>query len=445
MAALMLGMVAQAWAEGTVNQTREKTGFWAVLFSPSAANSTATTAAMVCEDIGRSMSIFSWWHGVFVGTRPNATYYDGLEALNCLFQDSETGITSVQNAVYPVTRAVCPANSSPGSPCTCNVGYKPDPTMTSCIPMVQYTIALHNLGGEINTSASRAAHAQVMDGTTAKSGIAVTLTTSAPPEAGTAILSPTAGTTGADGKLNFTFTAPPVGGTHTVTATCDGGRCSNQATGTVVVTACPMKDLTSLAELSRLAGETTEQVDLTNKLERGVDGYSLLSQKTQAAEKCLAGKIATKLGPPSTSGYKVTSTVRTLAYQAHLREVWDKFVELQDEIRDNPSSQQSCQQLITTVEGEMGFRLNQNPANEDEDCAAPGRRHCLRHQPAGGENPRHTRNIAFDIPSLTVKAFERRLLQQQPPRTVQNEANACNLDWGGALFGDRVHFQMRLN
>ncbi len=154
------------------------------------------------------------------------------------------------NFGFALFSAPCPTpTTNPGALYTLN------PSSGMCEREVQqYTIALHNLnlGGELATLASRAAYAQVMEGATAKSGIAVTLTTSAPPGAGTAILSPTAGSTGADGRLNFTFTAPPVGGTHTVTATCDGGRCSNQATETIVVTACPVKDLTPLDELSKI-------------------------------------------------------------------------------------------------------------------------------------------------------------------------------------------------
>jgi hypothetical protein len=81
--------------------------------------------------------------------------------------------------------------------------------------------------------------------------------------------------------------------------------------------------LTEIEELSRLEGETPEQTDLTKKLEDGMDGYSLLSQGTKDAERCLAGRINMVVGPPSTSGYKVTSTIRTPAYQKHLRNVWD--------------------------------------------------------------------------------------------------------------------------
>jgi len=244
MAILMVfGVAAPVQAEGYVNETREKTGYWGVLFSNSA-NSTATSAAVVCEAIGKSMTIFTWWHGVFSGTRPNATYYAGYEALDCLFRDSETGITAVQNAVYPMTRAVCPANSTPSMPCTCNTGYKPDPARTSCIPIAQTTIALHelNTGGELYVSTTRnTAYVQVMEGGTPKSGIAVTLTSSAAaPATGTLMLSPTQGSTNAEGKLNFSMTAPAIAGTHTITATCDGGKCSAPATGTITVIPEPL-------------------------------------------------------------------------------------------------------------------------------------------------------------------------------------------------------------
>lgn len=147
------------------------------------------------------------------------------------------------------TTSTCPANSI-GTPttdpntCTCTDPYIPNPTWTSCI-LETYTISLTGLGGEVLSGATRQAYAEVKTSTgSAKSGAAVTLTiTVVEADDGhpvgqhtashIATLTPTAGTTGADGRLNFTFTAPAAGGTHTIIASCT--KCSNQATGTIVV------------------------------------------------------------------------------------------------------------------------------------------------------------------------------------------------------------------
>ncbi len=199
--------------------------------------------------------------------------------------------------------------------------------------------------------------------------------------------------------------------------------------------------MTPIADLSALAGETPEQTLLTQQLENGMDGYSLLSTATKAAEQCLAGRINTVVGPPSTSGYQVTSTIRTPAYQKHLKDVWDKFWELKGKVASDPTIQQRCQTLISKVEGEIGFSLTQDPANDA--CTTSGRRHCIRYGPAEAD-PKHTQNIAFDIPLPTVFKFKARLNLQAPPQTVSQEANTCGLTWGGTFSSpDRIHFLLQ--
>ena len=157
-------MTTQVQAEGTVNQTQGKTGFWA-LYGTNGANSTST-ATEVCLAWGRHLLGTTLVFYEFLGTEQNADYYASLGVLNCIFRDTTTGVVAPNGGIFPVTRGVCPPNSTPGSPCTCNTNFKPDPTLTSCIPMVQYTIALHNLnvGCELAPNASRAAYAQVMEG-----------------------------------------------------------------------------------------------------------------------------------------------------------------------------------------------------------------------------------------------------------------------------------------
>ncbi|NOU00252.1 MAG: hypothetical protein HOO95_01560, partial [Gallionella sp.] len=336
------------------------------------------------------------------------------------------------------TTPLCVNTQSASINVVCPTGMKPNAAGTACVE--QLTIALFGLGGEVMPSATRAAYAQVTkssDGSL-KSGAQVALSLTVVPDSGSPTdpsnvgrLLPSSGLTAANGRLPFVFTAPSAGGLHTITATCTN--CTNVATDTIKVTGCPVGDLTDIPILSALAAETLEQTRLTQSLEGGMDGYSLLSSATQTAEQCLADKINATPVP----GYKVTSTVRTVAYQRHLRNVWDKFVELKSKVASDPSIQQSCQMLITKVEGEIGFRLTQDPANADCN-AALGRAHCVRHEPAGA-NPRHTQNIAFDIPLATVDGYRNWLGQQAPPSTVAQQASTCGLTWG-ASFGDPIHF-----
>lgn len=357
----------------------------------------------------------------------------------------------------------CPANStrSTSTTCTCNTDFKPDLSATSCVPE-QYTISLVGLGGEVMpTKTLTTAYAEVTPivAGTSRSGVQVNLKLEVVPEedgnnhaVGQHIaphegsLTPVGrattltGTTDAEGKFRFVFYAPEAGGTHTITATCANNKCTNQDTGKITVPGCPIDPLTDISKLSELWDKTPEEVALTQKLEGGINGYSLLTPATQAAEQCLAERVNTAVGPPSLSGYKVTSTVRTYAYQEHLWEVWDKFWELKRRVDKDTSIKQRCQMLITKVEGEMGFHLSQDPMDENDACNPTlGRAHCIRYQPAQ-DDPKHVKNIAFDIPPKTVMIFDRRL-KRPPPSTVQKEANSCGLTWGGTFSSaDRVHF-----
>ena len=363
--------------------------------------------------------------------------------------------------VIPNHSVPCPANASRpshGAPCACDAGYKFDAAGTSCV-LEKYTLSLViPPPAEVMPGAGKSAYAHVAnsDGSD-KSGVQVSLSLSVVPEEDgynhavgqhtaphDGSLLPESGATGSDGKLHFEFKAPVAGGIHTITATCTNPSCTNQATGTIKVPGCSVSELTEIPKLSALAGETPEQAHLTRQLEDKMDGYSLLTPATQAAEQCLARRISAVVGEPATSGYEVTSTIRTLAYQKHLRNVWDKFWELKRKVKSDPSIQQRCQTLITKVEGEMGFQLTQDPTDEDERCnAALGRHHCVRYEPADAD-PKHTKNIAFDIPLKTVTTFERRLMRP-PPSTVQREANTCGLTWGGTFRPkpDPIHFQSR--
>ena len=58
---MMFGMATQAQAEGNVNQTLEKTGYWTVYGAPLIIVPTsATSAAQVCETVNKAQtSIFS--------------------------------------------------------------------------------------------------------------------------------------------------------------------------------------------------------------------------------------------------------------------------------------------------------------------------------------------------------------------------------------------------
>jgi hypothetical protein len=208
--------------------------------------------------------------------------------------------------------SICPVNSTGSTTCTCNDGYESDPTATSCV-LEQYTISLSGLGGDVmpaKTLTTAYAHVAKNDGSD-KSGAQVTLELTVVPEddgqpygAHVGSVSPNGGSTGADGRLSFVFTAPVAGGTHTITATCTG--CTNQATGTIKVPGCPVDPLIKVEDI---LPNDPDVLPLTLELERTRGAGLALLPDAQAGVNCV------KLKEPGTV---ITGGTRTLAYQAHL-------------------------------------------------------------------------------------------------------------------------------
>jgi hypothetical protein len=337
---------------------------------------------------------------------------------------------------YMTTQLACPANSAQtGTTCTCTDPYMPDPTQTKCIPE-QYTIALSGLGGIVMPNdPSKNTYATVTknDGTP-KSGVQVNLMLTVVPEndgllfsAHVGSISPNGGSTEADGRLNFTFTAPVAGGIHTITATC--ANCSNQATGTIKVPGCPVPPLT---EVKDILPNGSGVLPLTLELERTRGAGLALLPDAQAGVNCVKTKEP---------GAIITGGTRTLAYQAHLKEVWDKSIELN---KSDNLKNKACQPLRDRVEAEKGCNGG----------------HCITYPPAIDSN--HPKGTAFDVSKVTIYGLLGKLRPPPPPPptpplTQAQQAQAdikliadwlaspvtCNLVWGGGFQNpDIVHFQI---
>lgn len=255
----------------------------------------------------------------------------------------------------------------------CPAGMQPNAAGTACVE--QYIIALSGLGGEVTPNATRAAYAQVTkssDGSP-KSGAQVVLSLTVIPEEDgydhaightaphEGVLTPLSGTTGADGRLPFVFTAPSAGGTHTITATCTN--CANAATDTITVPSCPIPPLTS--------------PPFTDPVAEGFENGNrwrpdLLTPAYQEHLACVQNGI-TEAGGTYANG----SAYRPTEYQQHLFEVVDKHRKLTKAgyISDHPE----CQALLNSVAGEMTA-------------------HSLRpRQPVAQRTSRHESGTAFDI------------------------------------------------
>lgn len=330
--------------------------------------------------------------------------------------------------------APCPANSTgTNGACTCSTNYMPNATQTSCI-QEHYTIALSGLGGEVMpTKKLETAYALVTksDGS-AKSGAQVSLSLTVVPEddgqlysAHVGAVSPNGGSTGADGRLSFVFTAPVAGGTHTITATCTN--CTNNpVTGTIKVPGCGVPELRKVEDI---LPNGSDVLPLTRRLETTLGADLALLPDAQAGVTCITNKY------PSAS---ISSGTRTEAYQAHLKEIWDKSEELELPKNKNNAACKSLREKVNAAKGCSGG-------------------HCIVFPPA--EVSDHPTGKAFDVSRDTINGLRRTLRPALPPGTPplteeqQHQADikliadwlaspaACNLVWGGS-YGDIVHFSI---
>ena len=169
--------------------------------------------------------------------------------------------------------------------------------------------------------------------------------------------------------------------------------------------------------------------------------------------QCFADKItatnATARPPISYSG--PTATIRNAAYQAHLRDIWDKLILLNN--LSDPAEISACQPRRDEVIAEKGCASSGNCVGM---CISGS--HCIRHISATDSN--HPNGTAFDVPDDTINGLLSELTPLPPaPFTPSQKLQAqriwvvdwlakptaCNLYWGGNFTDpgpDYVHFQL---
>jgi hypothetical protein len=186
---------------------------------------------------------------------------------------------------------------------------------------------------------------------------------------------------------------------------CEAGQTADPITGKCPVDKCPVTPLTDFPPAGDLCSASLE-AGRGKDVNNACPASSVMSDPK--GEPCLAQKLGV-LGIPYAGP---TSTIRTAAYQTHLKEVWDKYWEHQWLITD-PVRYQACTARRTIVEAEMS-------------------KHGIDYEPAA--TTEHTSGNAFDISLTTVNR-----IGNIP--TLLRAAPSCNLNWGG-LFPDPdyVHF-----
>lgn len=243
--------------------------------------------------------------------------------------------------------------------------------------------------------------------------------------------------------------ACPVNSTGTVTCTCtDPYVPDSTGTSCVPASTCLVPELTPLPA----GDECAKSLDKG----RGKDVDSKcppLNPALPGQIQCFADKIAaTNVTARPTIPYAgPTATIRNTAYQAHLQDVWDKMIELNQPVNLN---NEACQPLRDKVIAEKGCSSSGNC--DESQCTAGS--HCLAHQPATYSN--HSTGTAFDVSKGTIKGLLSELTPRPPaPMTPQQtiqaqrtwiadwlaKPTACNLYWGGNFTNpgpDYVHFQL---
>lgn len=171
----------------------------------------------------------------------------------------------------------------------------------------------------------------------------------------------------------------------------------DQTEGQVInfaVRTCDVPPLSPITDPAALAFENGNTIDTTN-----------LTPATSTGLDCMRQRVS-QLG----GTFSLNSAYRPVAYQEHLREVWDTWMAIRNK------SEPECEELRAEVQREFqrhSLLVTQRPA-------------------AGNPNAPHSRGLAFDASIRNLPAGN----------TVDTVASACNMyrPWPG---NDPVHYQPR--
>lgn len=192
---------------------------------------------------------------------------------------------------------------------------------------------------------------------------------------------------------------------------------------------CPVEPLTPIDQLQPNGPDV---LPLTQLLERTRGADLALTPETETARQCLIGKAS---GAGVT--VRTTSGTRTIAYQKHFIEIWNKMME-HNNYEDDPVVWEACRSRREEIIAEKGCSSSQGCIG----ACTPGS-HCIRAEPA--TDSRHPDGRAFDVSMDTINGLRTNLAARQPPQSISElltSTPACSLTWGGGFNNpDDVHFQ----
>ena len=178
------------------------------------------------------------------------------------------------------------------------------------------------------------------------------------------------------------------------------------------------------------------------------DACGTLTAAMQTGQTCLENKLAAMT--PAAIPFVRTGDIRSVAYQAHFRDIWDKMERLV-ELEADPAKHTACAARRAEIAAEKGC---DNAGKCVGACYAPSatqRSHCFRGRPARPDpnGAKHTQGNAIDVSQeATIDPLIAALTGRNPTQTIQQFLDAapnCNLKWGGTITDnvDEVHFEAR--
>jgi hypothetical protein len=204
---------------------------------------------------------------------------------------------------------------------------------------------------------------------------------------------------------------------------------------------CPVTALTE-PPFSDACATVLENINSTQAQKDAACGT--LTSAMQSGKSCLESKLANLATPVP---LVVTADIRSIAYQAHLREIWDKMQTLVKLMKEDPAMQTACAARRAEIAAEKGCD-NAGKCTSCYSASATQRSHCLKARPANPSpnDAQHTQGKAIDVSEAgTITPLQSYLSAVNPPQNVQQFLDAptnCNLNWGGTFIGnpDLVHF-----
>ncbi len=217
---------------------------------------------------------------------------------------------------------------------------------------------------------------------------------------------------------------------------------------------CPIDPLPDLPA-DDLCAQLLENIHSTQAQKDAACGT--LTPAMQTAQACFESRLSNVISPATGAAIplRVTADIRSVAYQTHFREIWDKMEALVRLTRNNLALQTACAARRAEIAAEKGCD-NAGPCTSCYAASTTQRSHCLNGRPAlpNPNDAQHTRGNAIDVSRAhTIDPLQTALGARRPPETIQQFLNArsatypngCNLNWGGAFTNnyDPVHFYVR--